>query len=111
MDVGVRIDYEYDRGAARALANQVGTDLVTEFCVETVTYATPSTPVDTGLLRSSNQFEVSPPSGWEVHGLVFNPVSYAPYVHDGTRYMEARPFLVEGATIAAQRTNFLFERT
>lgn len=107
----MRIDYEYDRGAARQLATGVGIALVTEFCVETVTYATPATPVDTGLLRASNQFEVSPPSGWEVHGLVFNAVEYAPYVHDGTRYMEARPFLVEGATIAAQRTNFSFERT
>ena len=78
---------------------------------DTVTYATPRTPVDTCLLRSQNQNEVNPPVGFRVEGAAFNPTEYAPYVHDGTRFMEARPFLVEGATIAAQRLNFEFERT
>ncbi len=111
MDIGVRIDYEYNRGEARVLATTIATDLVLEFGNDTVTYATPRTPVDTGLLRSQNQNEVNPPVGFRVEGAAFNPTEYAPYVHDGTRFMEARPFLVEGATIAAQRLNFEFERT
>ncbi|WP_375425492.1 hypothetical protein [uncultured Friedmanniella sp.] len=29
------------------------------------------------------------------HGEVYSPLEYASYVHDGTEYMEARPFLTE----------------
>lgn len=47
-----------------------------------------NTPVRTGNLRASHQTMFSPLKG------VLEPMAnYAIYVHEGTRYMKARPFL------------------
>lgn len=48
-------------------------------------------PVDTGLLRGTTFSAHSP-----VEGKVFPTQNYAVYVHEGTRYQNAQPYLVEG---------------
>lgn len=141
MRLQVDIDYEYNRAAAQTLATGVCSDLVTSMCVDTITYATPATPVRTGRLRAGNQMEVDAPSGWSVEGRVFNATEYAEAVHNGTgphiikpRHAKAlrfegagggiefatvvhhpgtrpRPFLVEGAAAAAPLNGFRFTTT
>lgn len=53
--------------------------------------ADPYTPVLTGNLRANNSFIFAPARGEFVKN-----ANYAIYVHDGTRFMKARPFLLEG---------------
>ena len=48
------------------------------------------TPVDTGRLRASHQTTFSP-----LRGVLEPTAEYAIYVHEGTRYMRARPFLLQ----------------
>lgn len=48
------------------------------------------TPVDTGRLRASITTNILP-----FRGTVYTNVNYAVYVHEGTEFMEARPFLRE----------------
>lgn len=48
-----------------------------------------NTPVDTGRLRSSHQTMFS-----SLRGVLEPTAEYAIYVHEGTRYMRARPFLL-----------------
>ena len=50
--------------------------------------ATLNTPVDTGNLRSSIDFEVG-----SEDAVIFTPVEYAPHVEYGTSKMAAQPFL------------------
>lgn len=56
-------------------------------------------PVDTGRLRSSIQNTVQL-EGSDVVGYVGSDVSYAIFVHEGTRYMAPRPFLVDALPAA-----------
>lgn len=51
-------------------------------------------PVDTGRLRSSITWRLE--FDGELAAIIGTSVEYAIYVHQGTRYMEPRPFLVEG---------------
>lgn len=51
------------------------------------------TPVDTGTLRRSITHRVEPTA---THGVIGTNVEYARFVHDGTKYMRARPFLKQG---------------
>jgi hypothetical protein len=138
MRIEANIGYVYDRGAAQRLAAGACSDLVTGMCADSITYATPATPVRTGRLRAGNQMRVDAPSGWSVQGQVFNATGYAAAVHQGTRPhlirprnaqalrfegagggivfaavvhhpgTRPRPFLVEGAQIAAVRNGFRF---
>lgn len=48
------------------------------------------TPVDTGRLRSSHQSTFTP-----LKGVLEPRAEYAIYVHQGTRYMKGRPFLLQ----------------
>jgi hypothetical protein len=50
-------------------------------------------PVLTGHLRNSLQTQIDGPT----KATVGTPVEYAPYVHDGTRFMKGRAFLTEAA--------------
>jgi hypothetical protein len=141
MSVGIDIEYEYNRGEAQRLATSACSDLVTSMCNDTLTYATPATPVRTGRLRAANQMQVDAPSGWSVEGTVFNATEYAMDVHQGTRPhvirprnaqalrfegagggiefamivhhpgTAPRPFLAEGAAIAAPLNGFTFTTT
>lgn len=47
-----------------------------------------NTPVDTGRLRASHRTKFS-----TLSGELSTNVSYATFVHEGTRYMRARPFM------------------
>lgn len=50
------------------------------------------TPVRTGHLRSQTRHDVSRvAAGWRLR--IGNPVKYAPFVHEGTRYQHPQPFL------------------
>ena len=53
--------------------------------------ADPYTPVKTGNLRANNSFM------WgKLQGAFIKNADYAYYVHEGTRYMKGRPFLIQG---------------
>lgn len=49
-------------------------------------------PVDTGYLRSTREVIIDPAAGKVT---VAYRANYAIFVHDGTRYMPARPFLAD----------------
>jgi hypothetical protein len=55
-------------------------------------------PVDTGELRSSGRILPEGPGGGY---LIVYTADHAQYVHDGTRYMDGRPFLAGPAQRAA----------
>jgi len=65
-------------------------------------FAKQVTPVDTGRLRSS--IGVSN-SIREFSAIVQTNVKYASFVHEGTRYMRARPFMELGAKYAVDWWN------
>lgn len=58
------------------------------------------TPVDTGRLRAS--IGVSSLIGGQIGHMVATDTEYAIYVHEGTRYMRARPFLKQGLEYAVR---------
>ena len=55
----------------------------------------PITPVDTGRMRASIKHYIQP-----LEGEIFPTVDYAIYVHEGTKYMGARPFMEQGLNYA-----------
>jgi HK97 gp10 family phage protein len=69
--------------------------LIARLCVKVESAAKARCPVDTGRLRSSITWRVETDSDGVV-GIVGTSVEYAIYVHEGTRHMAGRPFLVEG---------------
>lgn len=87
----VEVEFDYYRAPAREMAVDATTDLVTEFGLDTVTYATLRTPVDTGRLRAANQLIVDAPAAWSTTGHVVNETAYAMMVHDGTPPHIIRP--------------------
>lgn len=62
-----------------------------------------NTPVLTGRLRSSHQSTFRP-----LKGIIDVTADYAPYVHWGTRYMKARPFLLNAVNAEERNVNDLF---
>jgi len=54
------------------------------------------TPVDTGRLRASISLSSSLALRAEPHVVISPHTNYAFYVHEGTRYMKARPFMTKG---------------
>jgi hypothetical protein len=68
---------------------------IAQICTKVETAAKAHCPVDTGRLRSSITWRIEVDSGGVV-GFVGTNVEYAVYVHEGTIYMAARPFLVDG---------------
>ncbi len=60
----------------------------------------PRTPVDTGLLRSAQSYEVTPNSV-----RIGSPVHYQPYVELGTWRMAAQPHLVPGLKASGGQLN------
>ena len=59
-----------------------------------------NTPVDTGRLRSSISNNIRP-----MHAEVRTNTNYAVYVHEGTRYMSARPFMRDAVREVSQQVN------
>ncbi|HBI50266.1 MAG TPA: hypothetical protein DDY21_00230 [Candidatus Moranbacteria bacterium] len=54
------------------------------------------TPVDTGRLRGSISVAGSLALRAEPHVVISPHTAYAQYVHEGTRFMKARPFMTRG---------------
>ena len=54
-------------------------------------YAKMNAPVDTGRLHQDIRAEFK---SSELEGVVFNDVNYSVYVHEGTRKMKARPYIL-----------------
>lgn len=61
------------------------------------------TPVDTGRLRQNNDSRLITGSE-KITVRVYNPVDYAIYVHNGTRYMRGRPWLANAVRIVTGKT-------
>jgi HK97 gp10 family phage protein len=60
-------------------------------------YAKQLTPVDSGRLRASIH---TSPGALGLDAIVSTRTNYAFYVHEGTKYMRARPFMTMGAAFA-----------
>ena len=60
-------------------------------------------PWDTGLMSKSIRPEVKPLSA-----IIAPHVNYAVFVHEGTRFMAARPFMARGAKASERRIQGLF---
>lgn len=63
-----------------------------------------NTPVATGFLRSSHQTMFR-----NLYGEVYPSANYAIFVHEGTRYMRKRPFLLEAVQSKEGAVNKNFE--
>lgn len=69
--------------------------LLARYGAMTETAAKARCPVDTGRLRSSINWRLEIDSRG-LAAIIGTSVEYAIFVHEGTRYMTGRPFLVEG---------------
>lgn len=76
--------------------------MLARYAALTETAAKARCPVDTGRLRSSITWRMEIDSDGLV-AIVGTNVEYAIYVHEGTRYMAGRPFLLEGLRQALGR--------
>jgi hypothetical protein len=88
---------ETRRGVNRAIRRSVYTVQRT---------AIPITPIDTGALRRSEETGVS---FRDFYGELFPNIEYAYWVHEGTRYMRARPFLSNAVESAHTTIRSIFE--
>lgn len=106
------LDVRVDTAAVeRILARMQGriarpNDLIQVVVMLVERYAKPPTPVRTGHLRRSVRGRVLSPTTGEVG----TDVPYAPFVHDGTRFMAGRPFLTDGLNAALPTINALVQR-
>lgn len=83
-----------ERHLLKSTSGPVGRYIAT-VCVKVESAAKARCPVDTGRLRSSITWRIETDAKGLV-GIVGTSVEYAVFVHEGTRYMEGRPFLVDG---------------
>ena len=67
------------------------------------------TPVLTGRLRASHEFNVSG-GGLQMQATVQPTADYGVFVHEGTRFMKGRPFLKEGAEDSIQEIDDYFTK-
>ena len=66
----------------------------------------PHTPVDTGFLRSRDKLTFG-----ELIGRLEKVAPYAIFVHDGTKFMTARPFLDQGIKSASSNIERILSGT
>lgn len=66
------------------------------------------TPVRSGTLRRS---ETTRMEDGGARGYLGTNISYGPFVHDGTRHMEARPFFAEGIEDSRPAIDGLLQKT
>lgn len=100
--VSVTVRVHSDAGAIRNLVagpnGPVAKDLARR-AIRVESRAKTLCPVDTGRLRSSIRWQiVRRPAG--LVAIIGSDVQYAGLVHNGTRYMRARPFLVDALPAA-----------
>jgi hypothetical protein len=65
------------------------------------------TPVKTGTLRRSETTRIE---GKGLRGYLGTNVTYAPFVHNGTRFMTSRPFFAEGIADSRARIGQLLAK-
>lgn len=82
------VTVKIDEKAMETVKENLGQRLA-QACVLVVDDAKVECPVDTGRLQGSITYEVEGTDGY-----VGSNVEYAPYVHEGTSKMAARPFLM-----------------
>jgi HK97 gp10 family phage protein len=76
-------------------------EIINKLSTQVVGYGKQLAPVDTGYMRSRiTQTAFSSPQS--LRAVIEAGAHYSIYVHEGTRYMRARPFLEEGAKFATQ---------
>lgn len=87
----------YEGEATRLLKSTSGPvgRMLARYAAKTETAAKARCPVDTGRLRGSINWRIEI-DGKGLVAIIGTNVEYAIYVHEGTRYMAGRPFLVEG---------------
>lgn len=68
----------------------------------------PRTPYKFGHLRRSETNRVE---AGGLRGYIGSNIKYAPFVHDGTRYMKARPFFAEGISDARPEIEAILQKT
>ena len=76
-------------------------DEINKFAALVERYGKQLSPVRTGFLRAS--IHTSPASSF-LQAVVSTGTNYAIFVHEGTRFMRARPFMGEGAKFAEEQT-------
>lgn len=93
------------------LAEKEIKDALTKSLYQIVRETKPLTPIDTGRLRGSignsgaeGIFKVE-----KLKATVGTNVKYAVYVHEGTRYMQGRPFLEQGAQKSMSKIKEFFK--
>lgn len=62
-----------------------------------------NTPVDTGRLRASHSTLFN-----SLRGTLYTDTTYDRYVHDGTKYMKARPYMKKAVDDSSLATNMYF---
>jgi|SRR3972149_5965793 len=108
MNITVSINPNLDR-IGRAIGSleldKVLHEILTDFAFITERYAKQVTPVDTGRLRSSigTSFIISAGISKGGIAVVAPHTHYAGFVHEGTRYMRSRPFMLWGVEFAKDR--------
>lgn len=80
---------------APRLMNQEMKDALNRSAITVQSASMQNTPILTGRLRSSHVFNVSG-SGIGMQAVVYPTAEYGIFVHEGTRFMKARPFLKDG---------------
>ena len=80
---------------------------LTKSAVLVQTQSMSRTPVLTGNLRSSHKFNVSG-AGIGMQAEISPTANYGIFVHEGTRFMKARPFLKKGAEDSLQTIERFF---
>lgn len=97
---------EIARGFYAAATTVADGDLIRKVVLVVEAAAKRRTPVDTGTLRRSITSRVLTKD----RGVVGTNVRYAPFVHEGTRSMRARPFLRHGLDDAQPAIERLLEQ-
>ena len=72
-------------------------------------HVAPRVPVDTGNLRRGTILALTNPILGVLRGEAIINVDYASAVHEGTKFMRPRPFLVEGADAGARDLDNVFK--
>lgn len=102
MDIKITVVPTFEN-LARAFDNvQVSTfvsDAINRIGANVERFGKQLSPVDTGRLRASIHFSPSYPN--TLQSIIATDTEYAIFVHEGTRYMRARPFMAEAANRSA----------
>lgn len=109
ININVSVEPSLDK-VARAFGDVdlpafIEREIVTKLAFQVERFSKQVTPVRTGLLRAG--IGVSNPIGGQMESLAYvnTNSSYAIFVHEGTRYMRARPFMEWGSKFAVEHFN------